>query len=97
MVTARSVKASGLAAYPKASFSWILSDESFYPDIGEMKVRFAYGQSGRAPGPFDKVRTWSPQGLAGVPAFVPANVGNADIGPEVTTEMEGGFRCLVLR
>ena len=81
----------GLAAYPKASFSWILSDESFYPDIGEMKVRFAYGQSGRAPGPFDKVRTWSPQGLAGVPAFVPANVGNADIGPEVTTEMEGGF------
>ena len=81
----------GLAAYPKASMSWILSDEPFYPDIGEMKLRFAYGQSGRAPGPFDKVRTWSPLGLAGIPAFVPNNLGNADIGPEITREIEGGF------
>ncbi|MEX2466901.1 MAG: TonB-dependent receptor [Gemmatimonadota bacterium] len=81
----------GLQVYPKASFSWIVSDESFYPDWGEFKLRAAYGQSGRAPGAFDKVRTWAPQGLAGNPAFVPQNVGNPDIGPEVTTEFEGGF------
>jgi TonB-linked SusC/RagA family outer membrane protein len=81
----------GLQVYPKASASWILSDEAFYPDWGEMKLRFALGQSGRAPGAFDAVQTWEPEGLAGIPAFVPQNVGNPDIGPEVTTEIEGGF------
>ncbi len=81
----------GLQVYPKASLSWVVSDEEFYGDWGEMKLRFAYGQSGRAPGAFDAVRTWSPEGLAGIPAFVPENVGNDDIGPEVTTEIEGGF------
>ena len=81
----------GLQVYPKGSVSYVLSDEDFYPDLGEMRLRFAYGQSGRAPGAFDAVRTWSPQGLAGIPAFVPSNVGNPDIGPEVTSEMEGGF------
>jgi outer membrane receptor protein involved in Fe transport len=81
----------GLQVYPKGQVAYVLSDEDFYPDWGEVKLRFAYGQSGRAPGAFDAVRTWSPEGLAGIPAFVPDNVGNPDIGPEVTTEMEGGF------
>jgi hypothetical protein len=81
----------GLQVYPKASLAYVLSDEDFYPEWGEMKLRFAMGQSGRAPGAFDAVRTWSPEGLAGIPAFVPENVGNDAIGPEVTTEMEGGF------
>ena len=84
-------KGFGLQVYPKASLSWILSDESFWPDLGEFKLRAAYGQSGRAPGAFDAVRTWSPAGLAGVPAFVPANVGNDQVGPEVTEEIEAGF------
>jgi TonB-dependent SusC/RagA subfamily outer membrane receptor len=81
----------GLQAYPKASASWVLSDEAFYPEWGEFKFRAAFGQSGRAPGAFDAVRTWQPEGLAGVPAFVPENVGNDNIGPEVTTEFEAGF------
>ncbi len=81
----------GLQAYPKASASWVVSDEGFYPGWGELKFRGAYGQSGRAPGAFDAVRTWSPEGLGGVPAFVPENVGNDQIGPEVTTEFETGF------
>ena len=81
----------GLQAYPKASASWVMSDEDFYPDWGEMKLRAALGQSGRAPGAFDAVRTWDPEGHAGDPAFVPENVGNENIGPEVTTEIEGGF------
>ena len=84
-------KGFGLQVYPKASASWILSDESFYPDIGEMKLRAAFGRSGRAPGAFDAVRTWSPVGLAGNPAFVPENVGNDAVGPEVTEELEYGF------
>ena len=84
-------KGFGLQVYPKVSGSWILSDEAFWPDLGEFKLRAAYGQSGRAPGAFDAVRTWSPAGLAGVPAFVPSNVGNDQVGPEVTEEIEAGF------
>jgi hypothetical protein len=85
-------KGFGLQAYPKASGSWVISEETFWPDqLGEVKLRTAYGQSGRAPGVFDAVRTWTNSGLAGVPAFVPQNVGNADLGPEVTAEFEAGF------
>ncbi len=82
----------GLQFYPKASASWVISDESWWsPSFGQVKLRTAYGQSGRAPGAFDAVRTWDPQGWAGDPAFVPQNVGNADLGPEVTGEFEAGF------
>ena len=84
-------KGFGLQVYPKLSGSWIISDESFWPDLGEFKLRAAFGQSGRAPGAFDAVRTWNPAGLAGVPAFVPSNVGNDEVGPEVTEEIEAGF------
>jgi len=72
--------------------SWVLSDEDFFPeDLGQIKIRTAYGQSGRAPGAFDAVRTWSPVGWGGSPAFVPQNVGNPDLGPEVTREIEVGL------
>ncbi|GMV04955.1 MAG: SusC/RagA family TonB-linked outer membrane protein [Gemmatimonadota bacterium] len=82
----------GLQVYPKVSLSHILSDEAFWNDAwGQMKLRAAWGQSGRAPGAFDKVRTYDPVGWGGVPAFSPDNVGNADIGPERTTELELGF------
>jgi hypothetical protein len=56
-----------------------------------MKVRVAWGRSGRAPGAFDAVRTWEPVGWGGQPAFFPRNVGNPDLGPERTTEVELGF------
>ncbi len=82
----------GLQVYPKVSGVWILSDEAFAPDVlGTLKLRAAYGQSGRAPGAFDAVRTWSPAGFAGDPAFTPANLGNDELGPEVTAEWEMGF------
>lgn len=82
----------GLQAYPKVSAVWVISDEGFWSDaMGSLKLRTAYGQSGRAPGAFDAVRTWNPAGFAGLPAFTPANLGNADLGPEVTAEWEFGF------
>ena len=81
-----------LAMYPKASGSWIVSDGGFWrPEFGEMKLRWAYGLAGRAPGAFVAQRTWSNAGLAGDPAFIPGNLGNPDIGPEVTREIELGF------
>ncbi len=82
----------GLQTYPKASFSWVASDERFWPSWSpSMKVRAAWGQSGRAPGAFDAVRTWDPVGWGGQPAFYPRNVGNSELGPERTTEVELGF------
>ncbi|MDQ3998306.1 MAG: SusC/RagA family TonB-linked outer membrane protein [Gemmatimonadota bacterium] len=82
----------GLQTYPKASFSWVASDERFWPSWSpSMKLRAAWGQSGRAPGAFDAVRNWDPVGWGGAPAVLPRNVGNKDLGPERTTEIELGF------
>jgi outer membrane receptor protein involved in Fe transport len=82
----------GLQMYPKASASWVISDEGFWNQgWGAIKLRAAYGQSGRAPGAFDAVRTWESQGWGTSPALLPFNLGNPDIGPEVTAELELGF------
>jgi outer membrane receptor protein involved in Fe transport len=81
----------GLQVYPKAQLSYVISDESFFPEgLGEMKLRGALGLSGRAPGVFDAIRQWDPIPYDGDPAFRPDNVGNDDIGPERTREIELG-------
>jgi outer membrane receptor protein involved in Fe transport len=85
-------KGFGLAMYPKVSASWVVSDEGFWrPAFGTLKLRAAYGQSGKAPGTFDSQRTWQNTGLDGNAAFTPGNLGNPDLGPEVTGETELGF------
>ncbi|RUA24249.1 MAG: hypothetical protein DSY79_01120 [Chloroflexi bacterium] len=61
-----------------------------------MKLRVAWGQSGRAPGAFDAVRTWDPVGWGGSVAFFPENVGNSSLGPEITSEIEFGFDATFL-
>jgi len=82
----------GVKWYPQASGAYIVSDEDFWPESwGTMKLRLAWGQAGRAPGAFDAVRTFDALGWGGEPAFLPSNVGNADIGPETTSEFETGF------
>ncbi len=82
----------GLQAYPKVQGSYIISDEDFWdPGWGTIKLRGAWGQAGRAPGAFDAVRTFSAAGWGGSPAFLPSNVGNAEIGPETTSELELGM------
>jgi TonB-dependent SusC/RagA subfamily outer membrane receptor len=82
----------GLQIYPKISGSYVISDEGFWNEsFGSMKLRAAYGQSGRAPGTFDAVRTWNAIGYGGQPTFLPANLGNPDLGPERTGETEFGF------
>src|SRR5690606_2249525 len=82
----------GLQMYPKLSGSWVISDEPFWNErFGSMKLRAAWGKSGRAPDALIAQRTWTNTGLAGEPAFTPSNLGNPDIGPEVTAEIELGF------
>lgn len=85
----------GLAAYPKVSAAWTISEESFFPQPDAMdavKLRGAWGQSGRAPGAFDAVRVWNAtQADEFVPAVIIGNLGNADLGPEISEEIEAGF------
>lgn len=87
----------GLQMYPKVSGSYVLSDETFWPkQLGTMRLRAAYGQSGRAPGAFDALRTWTSYSWGGTSAFIPRNLGNPDLGPERTAELEAGFENSLL-
>ncbi|MEZ4414932.1 MAG: SusC/RagA family TonB-linked outer membrane protein [Gemmatimonadota bacterium] len=84
----------GLQYYPKLSLSWILSDYAFWPTdwFDAAKFRAAVGESGKAPGAFDKLRTWRPvTGDEGVAGFTPGDIGNDQVGPERTREIEVGF------
>lgn len=84
----------GLALYPKAQASLILSELGFWPKNvwNSMKLRVAWGQAGLAPGVFDKERTWDAvAGLDGTPAVTPSNIGNSKLKPERSDEIELGF------
>ncbi len=83
----------GLQFYPKVSAAYVISDASWWPSgIETLKLRAAGGESGKAPGAFDALRTWTPvAGDEGKPAFTPAQLGNSLLGPERTREFEVGF------
>ncbi|MFC1661172.1 TonB-dependent receptor domain-containing protein [Gemmatimonadota bacterium] len=83
----------GLQAYPKVSASYLLSETGALPEfIDVLKLRAAVGEAGRAPGVFDASRTWSAATGNGDQAGVtPNNLGNPDLGPERTREIELGF------
>lgn len=87
----------GLQGYPKVAVSYVVHEERFWRDAwGQLKLRGAYGHAGRAPGAFDAIRTWDPVGWGDVPAYVPQNLGNADLGPERSVETEVGFDASIL-
>jgi len=80
--------------YPKASVSWVMSDESFWSwsFVNQLRLRAAYGESGRAPPYNAAVRTYAPAtGPGDVTAVTPQNIGNAALGPERGKEFELGF------
>jgi hypothetical protein len=84
----------GLARYPKLSASYLVSDESFWPSgiVETLKLRAAWGQSGKAPAVFDADRIFEATSAdEAVPAVVIANLGNPDLGPERSSELELGF------
>jgi outer membrane receptor protein involved in Fe transport len=84
----------GLAAYPKLSGSYVVSEESFWPQnlVESLKLRAAWGQSGKAPGNFEAEKLWSAASAdEQVPAVVLDNFGNPDLGPERSSELELGF------
>lgn len=85
----------GLASYPKISAAYTVSEESFFPQFEAMdalKLRGAWGKSGRAPGAFDAVKIYqATQADEFVPAVTIDNLGNDELGPEVSEEIEAGF------
>lgn len=79
-----------LVYYPKGSISWVVSEEPFFnvPWISAMKLRAAYGQSGLQPSALTAIPTYVPGGAGTV---TPGNIGNPDLGPERSDELELGF------
>jgi len=80
--------------YPKLSASWVVNEEPFWHVgfINTLKVRAAYGESGRAPLAYSALRSYSPvQGPFGSNAFTAGAFGNADLKPERGKEVEAGF------
>jgi len=96
--------------YPKLSLSWLASDESFFPKFGWMnsfRARLAYGASGVQPGRTDGLATFTAgsqnlQDRSGattgkdIPALAASQSANAELRPETSKEIEGGFETQLL-
>ena len=83
----------GFESYPKAGLSWVISEEPFwnFGAINQMRIRAAFGTSGLQPGAFDAQRTWQPSsGIENNQAVLPLNLGNKDLKPERSQEIEFG-------
>ena len=83
-----------LITYPKVSASWVVNEEPFWHVswVNTLKLRAAYGESGRAPTAFSALRTYVPvQGPGGANAFTAGSFGNLNLQPERGKETEAGF------
>jgi TonB-linked SusC/RagA family outer membrane protein len=91
-----------LVVYPKASLSYVISDEDFF-NIGwidDLKLRGAWGQAGNAPAPFVADRTYNTGratiGDVAVNTLATAAYGNPDLKAETGQEIELGFESSML-
>lgn len=82
--------------YPKATGSYILSEDLPLRFVDEFKLRAAYGQAGNFPGTFLKDRTFSATSFRGESAPRFANPGNTDLRAETTSTIEVGFDAALL-
>ncbi|HUQ81420.1 MAG TPA: SusC/RagA family TonB-linked outer membrane protein [Gemmatimonadaceae bacterium] len=88
-----------LVAYPSASLSWVVGDESWFPKIpsvSSLRLRGSFGRSGQRPGFRNAVSFYQAVGvrresgdIGGVE--LGANIGNNELKPELSTEYEGGL------
>jgi outer membrane receptor protein involved in Fe transport len=89
--------------YPKASASWVLSEESFFPKaswMDQVRFRIALGASGVQPGANDADRTFSVTttniAAAEASGLLSNQLGNANLKPESSTEFEVGLDSRLL-
>lgn len=98
------VSGSGLSLFPKLDFSWIAverpASNPLFGALTLLRPRFALGVAGVQPGPADRLRLFVPAQIippaangVGVPAegLVVSTVGNPELQPERSRELEGGF------
>jgi TonB-linked SusC/RagA family outer membrane protein len=89
------------AIYPKFSATWVLSEEPFWDGwlevVNQFRFRSAWGKAGRQPDTFAAVTLYRPEvGPGGNPAVSTDVLGNPDLGPEVSSELELGFDAAFL-
>lgn len=90
---------------PKYGVSYVVSDEPVWrehlPWINTMRLRAAYGTTGRSPAPGASLARYSGASFVAtngtvVSGVVLSNPGNAQLRPEKGTELEGGFEVAAL-
>lgn len=88
-------QSAGGVVYPKASISIVPSDRPGWTSdlVSSLRLRAAVGSSGRQPGAFDKFTTYRPLPSQFGGGLFPANLGNQDLKPEVSTETELGVEA----
>lgn len=86
------------ALYPKFSASWVVSEEPFFPTpefLNSLRLRLAVGSSGLQPGSYDALRYYNPfaatVGGTSVTGVRIGGLGNPDLKPERSNEIEGGL------
>ncbi len=84
--------------FPKASVSYLVSDEPYWPQIGflnTLRLRGSYGASGLQPGVLDAVQFFTSTAVSGDNATLNGitfgALGNANLKPEKSKELEVGF------
>jgi TonB-linked SusC/RagA family outer membrane protein len=85
--------------YPKVGLSWLVSDESFFPQrswLTSLRLRGTYGASGVQPGTTDAARFFSPitatiSGGTDSPGVTLSSLGNKNLKPEYSGEFETGL------
>ncbi|HEU4642102.1 MAG TPA: TonB-dependent receptor [Gemmatimonadaceae bacterium] len=87
-----------LPTFPRLGFSYLVSDEPFFPFknvINSFRLRVSYGEAGRVPEPAEKLRlyqqvqVWTDSEL--VTGTGVSTLGNTQLKPERTKEFEAGF------
>ena len=84
----------GAQIYPKASATWVMSEESFWnvDVLNPLRLRAAWGAAGRQPDALAAARLYeSVPGRDNQPVFAPSSFGNPLLGPERGEELEIGF------
>jgi TonB-dependent starch-binding outer membrane protein SusC len=94
----------GWITYPAASLSWVISEESFFPQtefLSSLRLRTAYGQSGQRPNFRDAITFFNTQTVTtpsgDVPGILVGGTGNALLKPERSAEFELGFESTLWR
>ena len=83
-----------LVTYPKASATWVISEEPFWSllFLNSLRLRAAWGKSGQQPQTFAALRTYQPvTGPGDEPVGTPDAPGNPTLAPEDGEELELGF------